>query len=190
MSYSAASIYDIALEGGVTQGALYFHFVSKESIALEVIKRQHEISLGAGRDIINAPNLREIEKIVLILHEVGNQIKSDPVVKAGLRLSTESPEFFPDYVTVTYVDWIHTFTKLFDKAIEQGDVNNSMSASDWGNFIVQTFTGTQTVSQVVSQWDDLTVRHKKMWEILIPTIIVKERQEELRGIPNLPTDNS
>lgn len=184
-SFAAATLSDIADMADVTQGALYFHFESKRALGMEVITRQHATSVSAGDKFLTDPAYRAVEKIVLILREVGYQIKTDPVVRAGLRLSTESSRSFPGWVTKPYMDWIETFTNLFRDAMDEGDVIGSKPPSALGNFIVQTFTGTQIVSQTVSEWEDLSDRHKEMWEILIPALIVKDRQQRFSDLPNL-----
>jgi AcrR family transcriptional regulator len=55
--FEATSIDDIALAAGVTKGAVYHHFPSKEAIFIEVLDAVH-------RDVANAPVSPEIYKIV------------------------------------------------------------------------------------------------------------------------------
>lgn len=47
--YSAASLEDIKEASGVSQGSMYFHFKSKEQIALAIIQEQHN-RIYAGVD--------------------------------------------------------------------------------------------------------------------------------------------
>src|SRR5271155_4078840 len=54
--FEATSIDDIALAAGVTKGAVYHHFPSKEAIFVEVLDAVH-------RDVANAPPPPEVHNI-------------------------------------------------------------------------------------------------------------------------------
>ncbi|MEO7018131.1 MAG: TetR family transcriptional regulator, partial [Leifsonia sp.] len=90
--YSTASIADIASAAGVTKGALYFHFQSKDDIARAVIQRQHELSFAAGAAIIGEAR-PALETMIRLCAGLAEQLVSDPVVKAGIRLTTDVSTF-------------------------------------------------------------------------------------------------
>ena len=45
----SASLSDVIAHAGVTKGALYFHFGSKEDLAHAVIEQQHALSVAPAR---------------------------------------------------------------------------------------------------------------------------------------------
>lgn len=51
--YAKASVESIAREAGLTKGALYFHFKSKEDIFFELIKHRNEQSRDVLLDLLN-----------------------------------------------------------------------------------------------------------------------------------------
>jgi AcrR family transcriptional regulator len=176
--YSATSLADIAKHTRVTEEEIFVHFSSKNVIGEEIIRRQHELSLGIGRRIF-AENRPAIEQIIVATTEVAHQLVSQPIVRAGLRLSTESSMFFPNYVKKPYLDWIETFTSAFRVAIAQGDVDDSEDPRELGRFIANMFVGTQVVSGVLTNWEDLFDQLPVMWKKILPSIIVKHRQNDL-----------
>jgi AcrR family transcriptional regulator len=169
---------DIAKHTRVTEEEIFVHFSSKNVIGEEIIRRQHELSLGIGRRIF-AENRPAIEQIIVATTEVAHQLVSQPIVRAGLRLSTESSMFFPNYVKKPYLDWIETFTSAFRVAIAQGDVDDSEDPRELGRFIANMFVGTQVVSGVLTNWEDLFDQLPVMWKKILPSIIVKHRQNDL-----------
>jgi AcrR family transcriptional regulator len=52
--FESANLVEIAEAAGMTQGALYFHFRSKEDLARNIIAEQHRISLSAVQPIAAA----------------------------------------------------------------------------------------------------------------------------------------
>lgn len=88
--FDGATLGDIIEAGtGLSKGALYFHFQSKEELAAAVVQRQYEISLAAVEEIA-ATGVSAFEQIVMLCHEMGRQIVDDPIVRAGIRLTLES----------------------------------------------------------------------------------------------------
>ena len=59
--------------GGHDEGALYFHFRSKEDLARHIIAEQHRISISAVQAIA-AQEASAIEQIVMLCHEMARQI--------------------------------------------------------------------------------------------------------------------
>ena len=49
--YGSASLTQVSEAAGVTKGALYFHFKSKDDLARAVIEEQHRIAVAAGESI-------------------------------------------------------------------------------------------------------------------------------------------
>lgn len=183
VSYSTATLADVIREAGVTQGALYFHFDSKQELALEVIKRQHETSLGAGEELLGK-NFPGVEAMIMLSTELARQITTDPVVRGGLRLSTESAEMFPSFASRPYLDWINACEMFLNRALGEGDIvpgNTAVIA----RFIISSFTGVQVVSQALSQWEDIHERLAEMWALILPAIVVPQRYEQIRHLAKL-----
>src|SRR5690349_15678517 len=80
--YQAATISEILSAAGVTKGALYFHFESKEQLAQGVLNEQDQRFVIPDRDY----KLQELADAVL-LHAY--RLQSDPMVRAGVRLTMD-----------------------------------------------------------------------------------------------------
>lgn len=179
-SYTSATMADVIAEAGVTQGALYFHFPSKKELAEEVIRRQHEVSISAGEQHLWSAR-SGLDGLVLLSAELARLILEDPIVRAGLRLSTESIEFFPDVAASPYRDWIALAERFLKRGIADGDIRNDVDISTASFVIMSAFTGVQIVTQATE--DDLTVRLEQMWNVLLPTLVETDRTDHvLRAI--------
>ncbi|MGN8048179.1 ScbR family autoregulator-binding transcription factor [Curtobacterium sp. 22159] len=172
--YANASLDQISDESGVTRGAMYFHFPSKEAIANAVIAEQHRIVRDEAETVLARAG-SAFEAVVMMCESFARQLSDDEIVRAGIRLTTEGSA--EDLSTIApYEDWIATMQNLFRLAIEQGDVREDIDPVALGRFVVASYTGVQLVSGTLTRRTDLFDRMREMWVILVPGIIRPERQ--------------
>ncbi|MCU1445505.1 ScbR family autoregulator-binding transcription factor [Cryobacterium sp.] len=179
--YGGASMADICLAAGLTKGAVYFHFESKEALALAVIDAQHERAIALGGELLHSdqPGLHVLVRMAV---ELATQLRTDPVSRAGIRLTMESSNLSAPVVT-PYEDWIAACDLLLRRAILDGDVRADVDVAAAARFISPAFTGVQVVSDVLTGRDDLMQRIVEMWSFVLPSLVVPERWEQLRTLP-------
>ncbi|GAA1440397.1 ScbR family autoregulator-binding transcription factor [Leifsonia poae] len=181
--YGIASISDIASAAAVTKGALYFHFQSKDDLAHAVIARQHELAFSAGALVLEQGR-PALESMVLLCAGLGRQLVTDPVVQAGIRLTTEVSNFERP-VADPYEDWLNTFEELARRAIEEGDIAPTVDPAMLAHFIIPAYTGIQLVSATLADRTDLLQRIRELWIVLLPGIVPADRLDALRRLPEL-----
>jgi AcrR family transcriptional regulator len=171
--YERTTLSDIVDGSGVTKGALYFHFKSKDDLGTVVIDEQHAISM-ATVSRIRATGTPALEQLVMLTHEMGRQIVEDPVVRAGIRLTLELSA--AEGPATPYVDWIAGLDRLFHDAADEGDLSDTVDAAHLARYFVSAFTGVQLVSNVLTQRRDLDVRIDQMLDIFVPSIMAPRRR--------------
>src|SRR6185503_7447166 len=81
--FLAASMNDIVDQAGVTKGAVYFHFPSKEARAVAIVEEQFQqwpmVVEALARHSPNA-----LVSIVALTYEVGSRFRDDVLVTAGV----------------------------------------------------------------------------------------------------------
>lgn len=104
--------------GRVDEGALYFHFSSKEELAWFVIAEQHRTSISAV-EAIGCESAPALEQIVMLCHEMARQIVEDKIVRAGIRITLElsAEDRGP---AGPYLDWITACQELAVRAVSEG----------------------------------------------------------------------
>jgi AcrR family transcriptional regulator len=179
--YGGASMADICTAAGLTKGALYFHFESKEALALAVVAAQHQRAIALGDELLNSdqPGLHVLLRMAF---DMGRQLRTDPVSRAGIRLTMESSSLSAPVVT-PYEDWITICDVLLRRAILDGDVRADVDVAAAARFISPAFTGVQIVSDVLTGRDDLAQRLVEMWSFVLPSLVVPERWPQLQSLP-------
>lgn len=88
--FQAATIIEILAEAGVTKGALYHHFQSKEELAQGVLGEQDQ-----HLDLPLPGRVRKTQEIVDVITPQAHRLQTDPMVRAGVRLSWTSRRTTP-----------------------------------------------------------------------------------------------
>ena len=173
LGYVVATTADIAREAGATRGALYFHFQSKEEIARAVIDKEQQLAVEAGTRIVEL-NRPAIETMLLLSADLAQRLQTDPVVKAGIRLTTEGSNFDPP-LRAPYEQWLETFGSIAAEAAAQGDFRDDIDPKTFARFLIPAYTGIQLVSDTFTGREDLLPRIREMWTFVFPAVIAPQR---------------
>ncbi|KQQ92694.1 hypothetical protein ASF62_12725 [Leifsonia sp. Leaf325] len=171
--FATASLTDIAAAAGVTKGALYFHFKSKDELAGAVIEAQHEAASRSAASMA-LTNEAALETAVVISSGLALRLQTDPLTRAGIRLTTESSSFDAP-IRGPYEDWLATFETILSAALAAGDLRPDTDPAMLARFIIPSFTGIQIISEVFTARADLSERLAEMWGIVFRATVTPER---------------
>lgn len=180
LGYGMATTTAIVEEAGTTRGAMYFHFQSKEEIARAVIDKEHSLAMEAGLRI-QALEKPAFETMVLLCIDLAKRLMTDPVVKAGIRLTTEITNFDPPLVA-PYEEWLKTFAEIAQAAVREGDFRKDIDPVVFARFLIPAYTGIQLVSDTFTGREDLLPRIREMWTFVLPAVIPDDRIESAREL--------
>ncbi|MGW0752558.1 ScbR family autoregulator-binding transcription factor [Streptomyces sp. NPDC002587] len=167
--FDGTSLSDVVKHAGVTKGALYFHFPSKEALARTLMDEQFQVAEGVPA--IENPGL---QTVIDLTHQMAFGLRTDVRIRAGIRLVIEFGSFTnPD--PAPYNTWIDTCHGCLTPAQERGDVLPSLDVYDLSTFLVGSFTGIQVTSHVRTGREDLHARVIDLWNLLLPGIVPAHR---------------
>lgn len=183
----AASLTTILQYGGVTKGAMYFHFQSKEDLAHAVIAAQHEMAMEGTR-LVSTHSDSAIENLVLVSQEMARQLVTETIARGGMRLTMEIGSIRGP-IEQPYRDWIEAIRQVAIRAAADGDLVKGVDVNALATFIVGSFTGVQILSEMLTGRADLYVRLRQMWELVLPTIVQKRKLAHMIRVAGLPPRN-
>ncbi|GAA0918097.1 ScbR family autoregulator-binding transcription factor [Streptomyces thermoalcalitolerans] len=160
--YQAATITEILTTAGVTKGALYFHFQSKEDLAQGVLSEQDQQLVVPDR-----PSKVQQLVDVILLH--AHRLQTDPMVRAGVRLSLDQQAKGLDR-SGPFLRWGEIIGDLLEKAQAQGELLPHVVPSETADVIVGSFAGIQAMSQALSNYEDLPDRICVLLRHLLPSV--------------------
>ncbi|QIP88254.1 TetR/AcrR family transcriptional regulator [Streptomyces sp. Tu 2975] len=98
--YASATLGQIAGAAGMTKGALYFHFASKEGLADAVQERGRQLLCDFLQQQWEA-GAAPLQSLIDLTHWLADALYQDPVVRAGLRITNERAGRTPQPPTST-----------------------------------------------------------------------------------------
>lgn len=178
--YGTASLATILAHAGVTKGAMYFHFASKEELAHAVIDAQHQMAMNATKIIVEQVPVA-LDALILVSQEMARQLVVEPVARGGMRLTLEIGSI-QGPVQRPYLDWIASIRSLAERAVAEGDLTDGADVEAFAKFVVGAFTGVQTLSEVLNGRTDLFPRLTEMWELLLPAVAAPHALERAKTL--------
>ncbi|MFE9258463.1 ScbR family autoregulator-binding transcription factor [Streptomyces sp. NPDC006879] len=177
--FQAATINDILGQAGVTKGAFYFHFESKDAVALAILDAQLPVTeLVPDRTIA-------LQKIADVGFLHGALITHDPLVRGSVRLAM-SPMPGPVDQRQPFRGWHDFTTRVLNQAREEGELLPHVVIEDVADLVVGTFAGVQMTSSIMSDYRDLPHRlvvlmQHVMSSVAVPAVLARLDLTDDRG---------
>ncbi|MGW2277639.1 ScbR family autoregulator-binding transcription factor [Streptomyces sp. NPDC001770] len=167
--YEGTNVADIAKRAGLTLGALYFHYGSKQGVAEAVMNGQpHTIE-----PLLESEGVQRVIDITMVW---AHRLQVDPLLRAGVRLAVEQRGHGMSDPT-SFNDWADIMTGHLRAARDRGDLRPGVEPSAVARFVVGACTGVQLYSQLNSNRADLMERTCEMWRILLPGLVSQEARD-------------
>ncbi|MEU9168957.1 ScbR family autoregulator-binding transcription factor [Streptomyces sp. NPDC048420] len=172
--YDSASTTDILARAGLTRGALYHHFASKEAIALALMSVHVEALQVTEQPV-------KLQSLIDLTLTFARRLQSDPALRASVRLSVEQSSF-TKYRT-GYDQSVEVIRAVLQQAEERGELLPGVDIEEATLFIVGAYTGVQTMAQAYSNRTDLVDRVGSLWRFVLPGLATPGLMSRLRTTP-------
>jgi AcrR family transcriptional regulator len=168
VGYDATSLGDIIDRVGVTKGALYYHFESKESLARAIVADGAAAVTEAFAGIASMP-APALENIIHGVFIVADLLRTDPLAGTAVRLA-RAPGEFPNAASEAYDGWLQALSAQMTQAKDQGDLRDDVEPVVAAEFVLSAVLGLELLSNVTSGGADLSSRLTRAWDVLLPAI--------------------
>ncbi|MBT2544758.1 TetR/AcrR family transcriptional regulator [Streptomyces sp. ISL-44] len=160
--YQPATIAEILSTAGVTKGALYFHFQSKDELAQGVLEAQHQ-------DLVIPDRTTKLQEIVDMVALHTYRLETNPMVRASVRLAMDQRATDLDR-SGPWQDWVDGVQAKLELAQAQGELLPHVQPAETAAVIVGAYGGIQSMSEAISNYEDLVVRVSALLRHLLPSI--------------------
>ncbi|MFF2327215.1 MULTISPECIES: ScbR family autoregulator-binding transcription factor [unclassified Streptomyces] len=175
--YAGTSINDISSRSGKTSGAIYFHYSSKEKLALAVVREQFATWPQLARHCAN-PDVPPLEMLVALSFEIARALSEDVIARAGARLWIERRSI-DAAVPAPFAAWIAAATRLLADARAGGELAEDVEPSDTATTLVCAFFGLCTLTGEVTGEGDLAARLHQWWLLALKALQAQEEPAAL-----------
>ncbi|MFF3360600.1 ScbR family autoregulator-binding transcription factor [Streptomyces misionensis] len=166
--YAGTSINDISARSGRTSGAVYFHYASKEGIALAVVRDR----FATWSQLTTAYADRAVppvERLVGLSYDIARALAEDPVTRAGARLWAERATIdapLPD----PFALWTAAATRLLAEARLAGQVAPHVRPAPTARALVRAFFGLCSLTEALEGAATVTDRLTDWWQLTLPSL--------------------
>jgi TetR/AcrR family transcriptional repressor of nem operon len=170
--YSTVSLDDILAEAELTKGAMYFHFASKQALAVAIIENLAEMSRTAVTESL-ARRMSGLETVIDLIYLLAVQDTQDEVARAGVRL-LESLDDNTAMPPALWHSWIEFITTLIQKAVTEGDVVDHDDPEDIAKMLVALWVGIRRISDL-DELEHYLDNLEKAWILALPSFTNPDR---------------
>ncbi len=175
--YAGTSLNDVLAATGPTKGAFYFHFASKEALALEVFrsKQQEWAAKAVGAA---ARKERALDKLLEMMSATCEVHLKDPAGRAVARLCWElgeDPALAPQ-MTPFLTTWFDIVEDVLRKAQDEGDVRTDVDVRAVAEVCVASFIGISDVSHLLTANMDLRQKAEELMDLILRAITTTKRR--------------
>lgn len=170
--FSRANLNDILAKAGVTKGALYFHFDSKEAVAEAVVEesiRLHELACNGSV----VPSIPALEKLIQLSFVSAALLRTDKMVQCGRTLAAEIGTQLGD--SVRAMAPLPTLVAgLTVQARAEGDLREEVPADEAAAILCAMQYGVEALASSMTGYRDLNAQLAQFWRVLLPGFVQEE----------------
>ncbi|WP_405393319.1 TetR/AcrR family transcriptional regulator [Streptomyces sp. NBC_01102] len=166
--YAGTSVNDISDHSGKTSGAIYFHYSSKEKLALAVVREQFA-TWPQLTGPYTAPGVPPLEKLVVLSFDVARSLREDVVARAGARLWAER-RGIEAVVPTPFDAWASAATRLLAQARTRGELAAGVAPSAAAVTLVCAFFGLCTLTDELPGERDWREQLDQWWLLVLKSL--------------------
>ncbi|OBG22179.1 TetR/AcrR family transcriptional regulator [Mycobacterium sp. 852002-51057_SCH5723018] len=171
VGYAAAAWGTIIERTGMTKGALYHHFDSKESLASAIIEEGSETLVVAFRNVCGSSS-PALENMIHGTFTIANVLRSDKMARAAEQLTYGLTEF-NEAAARFCGGLVDIMAAEAQRARAEGDLRPDLDTTMVSESIVGAMLGIRLLSQAIPARggsEDLIGRTGQMWELMLAGI--------------------
>jgi AcrR family transcriptional regulator len=168
VGYAAAGLGEIIERAGMTKGALYHHFDSKEAVATAIIEQGTNLTRDAFRQVCESSS-PALENLIHGIFIVADLLVSDKTARTAEQLTRGLAEF-NSTASQVWSSRLDAMTTQASLAGAEGDLRDGLDPSVVGESILNGMLGAQLLAKTADGNDHIT-RLTRSLELLLPAIV-------------------
>jgi len=183
--FSGTTLADVSRSAGVTKGAFYHHFRSKNELCGAV---QAE-ACGLLRTAVHrVPAVRRpaLQSVVDLTHELAGWLRDEPLVRATFRTARECGHRGKPFLDF-YADWQAVLAALLRDAGQRGELAGGVAPEHALTLVLAVSAGLEMLWWAGIRRGSMTAGLTGLWSMVLPGMVTPGLRRRLRagGTPEL-----
>ncbi|MEO3761841.1 ScbR family autoregulator-binding transcription factor [Streptomyces sp. B8F3] len=187
--YAGTSVNDLSAKSGKTSGAVYFHYTSKEVLALAVVQDRFATWPDLTEKYAD-PAVPPLDRLVALSFDVARALAHDPITRAGARLWAER-ESISTPIPDPFALWTAAATRLLAEAHADGSLAPEVRPTSAARALVRAFFGLCYLTEALDGPQAINERLTDWWHLTLPVLRPRPRDAASTGhtetCPHEPT---
>ena len=179
VGYAAAGLGEIIERAGMTKGALYHHFDSKEALATAIIEQGDNLTRDVFGHVCqySSPALENLIHGVFVVTDL---LVSDKAARTAEQLTRGLAEF-NNAASHVWPNRLDAMTTQARRAMTEGDLRDGLDPQVVSESILNAMLGAQLLSSASAAQDaDHITRLTRSLELLLPAIVAEQSLDYFR----------
>ena len=172
--YAAVNLDDILADAGLTKGAMYVHFASKQALALAIIDDRTAMVRDAANKLL-ARKLSGLETLIDLVRLIALLDAGEDVARAGAHL-LESIGGTDGLQAKLLGEWANDMAVIVRRAVAEGDIVEHVDPEDVGRQLIALYVGIRQASGL-DEPEVFLANLEKAWLLALPGFANPERIE-------------
>ncbi len=176
--FSGATLEDVSRSAGVTKGAFYFHFSSKDELggaiqaeACALLRSAVYRTVGAG--------LPALQSVVDLTHELAWWLEHEPLVRASFRTARECGHRGKPFLDF-YVDWLSAVETLLLGAEQSGELAAGVDVEQAATLVLTVSAGIEMLWWTGIRGGSIGENVTGMWRLVLPGLAAPDLVRAVR----------
>ena len=174
--YSLVNLDDVVAAVDISRGAMYFHFPSKQALAMAVIDEAHNRGREAAAAVL-ANKLSGLETLIDLSYLIAVLDIGDDLARAGLYL-LESLGRAEGLQARRLREVVGALAEIVLRAVNEGDIAHGRDPADIARLLVSMYMGVRHTSDL-DYPQQFLLDIEKAWVLLLPGFANPERLQYL-----------
>ncbi|CAL9392714.1 ScbR family autoregulator-binding transcription factor [Streptomyces sp. Tu 3180] len=173
-----ATLGDVSRAAGVTKGALFFHFATKDDLAAAVQTRGQDI-LETMIEDMSGTEQSCLQIVVNATHALNRMLREDPFVRAGVRITRERTAGSPTPMDF-YPLWLGRLWQVLDEARKNGELAAGIADVSARTLVTAAVSGVEILAWMGASADEGDKWLGHLWELMLPLMVSPDGLRRLR----------
>jgi AcrR family transcriptional regulator len=170
LGYGETGLADVLQRAGVSKGAFYYHFDSKESVAAAIIEEFTLRSMESMRTRVDS-SLPPLDQIIVATFVAAEMLETDKTSRIANQLLQSLGQVSATAINV-YREWSREFSCILANGIKDAGLRQGHDAVEAAETIWAGVLGCHLLSSAFN--DDAYARLASMWRSMMRTLVPAE----------------
>jgi AcrR family transcriptional regulator len=176
--FAGATLEDVSRSAGVTKGAFYFHFSSKDELGGAIQAEACALLRSAVYRLVGKAS-PALQAVIDLTHELGGWLANEPLVRASFRTARECGHRGGPFLDF-HNDCLSSVETMLITAEQNGELGKGVDVQHAATLVLSLCTGVEMVWWAGIRQGDIREHLTTLWTLILPGLAAPDHLTRLQ----------